>query len=124
MKDLKILVIDLKNNTTTENEKRSAIKHYLSVEHDKGRYDFVKAIEDGKINTIKNFCDLYIEEFGAVNMRDIVEGDVGTLFELNGETFSFLGISKANKKPNFKALGKREVIELEFSNEDNVRRIF
>lgn len=124
MKDMKELLANLrKYSPLSDTSPSTYIDQYLAVEHDKDRYNFVSAIKTGKLSVVTRMVDWYIEEFCAVTMADILKETKETIFELDDTTYSFLGFSETGT-PKFRKLGDMKIINLQFSLESEVRRIF
>lgn len=124
MKDMKELLVNLrKYSPLSDTSPSTYIDQYLAVEHDKDRYNFVFAIKTGKLSVVTRMVDWYIDEFCTVTMADILKETKETLFELDDTTYSFLGFSETGT-PKFRKLGDMKIINLQFSLESEVRRVF
>lgn len=124
MKDMKELLLNLERySPLSGTSPKTYFDNYLAVEHDKDRYNFVNAIKTGKLSVVKRMIDWYIDEFCPVTMADILKNPKETLFELDDTTYSFLGFSETGT-PKFRKLGDMKIINLQFSLESEVRRIF
>jgi hypothetical protein len=124
MKDMKELLANLRKYSPLSGTSAfTYIEQYLAVEHDKDRYNFINAIKSGKLSVVTRMIDWYIDEFFSVTMADILKETREVVFELDEISYTFLGFSETGS-PKFRKLGEMTIINLQFSLESEVRRIF
>jgi hypothetical protein len=114
-------LLELQKKLHQEKNSSEIIQEYLSGDDEETRRIFVSSIAQMHIDQIKVMLSLYIDNSSVLTVRDMVKS-VGTLFEINNETYQCAGIF--NGSPKFRKLGDRDLTIRDFSMDDKVRRIF
>lgn len=114
-------ILELQKKLQLEKNYSDVIAEYVSGDDDEIRRLFVSSISHMHIDQIKVMVSLYIDNSNVLTVRDMVKS-VGTLFEINNETYQCAGIF--NGSPMFKKIGERDLVIRDFNLDDKVRRIF
>lgn len=122
MKNLKLLLDELRKSRSDRQLIDSLLFDYLLNEEDHSAFNLVSSIRKINTSTIIKIIDSYLDDVYLPTVQEIIKDGQYSLFEFEGATYRLSAI--VDGSPMFTKLGSIDVIKPPFTLNDRVKRCF